>query len=119
VNTNWYSNGTFVEIGSLSDKPVTIPGVTTTTTNPGGGNNPRPTPVISAKTTRVAGGTQVRVTWKVTNGDLSRVTVSKIAGRVCRKTGRNTCVAKNVRRGRMTVTLAMPGAKKITLRTPR
>jgi hypothetical protein len=61
----------------------------------------------------------VRVTWKVTNGDLSRVTVSKIAGRVCRKTGRNTCVAKNVRRGRMAVTLAMPGAKKITLRTPR
>jgi hypothetical protein len=114
-----------VQIGSLSDKPITIPGETTTTTNPdggnnpGGGNNPRPTPVISAKTTRVAGGTQVRVTWKVTNGDLSRVTVSKIAGRVCRKTGRNTCVAKNVRRGRMTVTLAMPGAKKITLRTPR
>jgi hypothetical protein len=47
------------------------------------------------------------------------VTVSKIAGRICRKIGRNTCVAKNVRRGRMTVTLAMPGAKKITLRTPR
>jgi hypothetical protein len=130
VNTTGYSNGTLVKFRSLSDKPITIPGETTTT-NPGGGNNSggggnsggdngsQPTPVISAKTTRVAGGTQVRVTWKVTNGDLSRVTVSKIAGRICRRTGRNTCVAKNVRRGRMTVTLAMPGAKKITLRTPR
>lgn len=125
VNTTGYSSGTLVQIRSLSDKPVTIPGETNTDTNNGGGSNSggdntsRPTPVISAKTTRVAGGTQVRITWKVTNGDLSRVTVSKIAGRVCRKTGRNTCVAKNVRRGRMTVTLTMPGAKKITVRTPR
>ena len=124
VNTTGYSNGTLVQIGSLSDKPITLPGETSTTNpgggdNSGGGNNSRPTPVISAKTSRVAGGTQVRVTWTVTNGDLSRVTVSKIAGRICRKTGRNTCVAKNVRRGRMTVTLTMPGAKKITLRTPR
>ena len=125
VNTTGYSGGTLVQIRSLSDKPVTIPGETNTDTNNGGGSNSggdntsRPTPVISAKTTRVAGGTQVRITWKVTNGDLSRVTVSKIAGRICRKTGRNTCVAKNVRRGRMTVTLTMPGAKKITVRTPR
>jgi hypothetical protein len=125
VNTTGYSNGTLVQVRSLSDKPVTIPGEANTVTNTGGNNNSggdntsRPTPVISAKTTRVAGGTQVRITWKVTNGDLSRVTVSKIAGRICRKTGRNTCVAKNVRRGRMTVTLTMPGAKKITVRTPR
>lgn len=121
VNTQGHSKGALVDINSLSNKPLTITGDDTITT-PGDDNkndNPRPSPVISAKAMRIAGGTQVRVTWKVTNGKASRVTISKIAGKTCKKVASNVCIARNVRRGRMTVALSLPGAKKITVRTPR
>jgi hypothetical protein len=79
----------------------------------------KPAPVISAKAVRLSGGNRVRVTWKVTNGNNSQVTVSKIAGRTCKRITSNSCVATRVPRGRMRVVLSAPRAARITLRTPR
>ena len=117
VNRLGTSASVGVDMASLRKAPTTTPKKPDAKA-PGDTTSGR-RPVIGAKATRLAGGTRVRITWKVTNGNPTRVKVGKIAGKTCKKTSRTSCVATGVRRGKIRVTVSMPGAKKITLHTAR
>lgn len=114
INSLGYSSGATVIISQLTNEPKTIQNEVRETDD-----KIDSTPVITAKAIRLAGGNRVRVSWRVTNGDPSLVAVSKIAGRSCKRTGLTSCVASRVRRGRINVSVSMPGAQKVSIRTPR
>ncbi len=75
--------------------------------------NPRS---ITARAVRLKGTTEIRVTWKVTEGDPRTVRVRNVAGKKCVKSRPSSCTFTGLGRGRtFRITLTMPGAERVVL----